>query len=148
VECSSGVVLVVAGPVPGVGLAPFVGSVGCGGAWLSAPGGLSCERAVIGTIIVDTGIAQLFSGSGFGVCRSVGLFVGMNGGLTGAFFGGHGGLVVAETSFGFVACGPNMLRIAFLARSQVNDIFRFTIKNLRNRIHPASTSASKAIRFL
>ena len=56
--------------------------------------------------------------------------------------------MVAETNFKFVTCGTNILLIAFLARNQVDDIFRLKIKNLRNRIRPASTSASKAIGFI
>ena len=40
------------------------------------------------------------------------------------------------------------MHIAFLTRNQVNDIFRFTTKNLRNKIRSASASARKAISFL
>ena len=74
----------------------------------------------------------------------------MNSNFTSTFFGDRRRLVVAETNFKFVTCGPNILHIAFLKRNQVDDIFRFTIKNLRNRIRPASTSASTSaiIRFL
>jgi len=115
---------------------------------LSTPKGLSCEQTVIKTIIIDTKITQLFNNSKFKICQSMRLFVKMNSNFTSTFFGDHRRLVVAETNFKFVTCGTNILHIAFLARNQVDDIFRFTIKNLRNRIRPASTSASKAIRFL
>ena len=61
------------------------------------------------------------------------------------FFGDHRRLVVAETNFKFMTSGTNILHIAFLSRNQVDDIFRFTTKNLRNRIRPASAGARKAI---
>ena len=57
------------------------------------------------------------------------LFVKMNSNFTSTFFGDHRGLVVVETNFKFVTCRANILHITFLAHNQVNDIFRFTVKN-------------------
>ena len=74
-------------------------------------------------------------------------FVEVNSNFTSTFFSDHGRLVVAETNFKFIASGTNILHITFLARDQVNDIFRFTTENLSNRISPASTSTSKTIAF-
>ena len=75
-------------------------------------------------------------------------FVKMTGNFTSTFFGDHRRLVVAETNFKFITSGNNILHIAFLTRNQVDDIFRLTTKNLRNRIRPASASVRKAISFL
>ena len=74
-------------------------------------------------------------------------FVKMNSNFTSTFLRDHGRLVVAETNFKFIASGTNILDIAFLARDQVNDIFRLTTKNLSNRISPASASTSETITF-
>ena len=49
--------------------------------------------------------------------------------------------------FKFITCGTNILQIAFLACSQVDNIFRSTAENLRDRIRPASASASEVISF-
>ena len=76
------------------------------------------------------------------------LFVEMDSNFTSTFFSDHRRLVVTETNFKFIASGTNTLQITILARDQVNDIFRFTTKNLSNRISPASTSASRTIAFL
>ena len=73
------------------------------------------------------------------------LFVKVNGNFTTTFFSDHRRLVVAETNFEFISCGTNILHIALHACNQVNNIFGPTTENLRNRIRPASSSASKAI---
>ena len=74
-------------------------------------------------------------------------FVKMNSNFTSTFLHDHGRLVVAEMNFKFIASGTNILDIAFLARDQVNDIFRLTTKNLSNTISPASASTSETITF-
>ena len=68
-------------------------------------------------------------------------FVKMSSNFTSKFFSDHRGLVIAETNFKFISCGTDILRIAFLARNQVDDIFRFATTTLRNRIRPASARA-------
>ena len=75
-------------------------------------------------------------------------FVEMNSNFTSAFFSDHGRLVVARTNFKFITSGTNILHLTFLTRNQVNDIFRFTTKNLSNRIRPVSAGTSKTITFL
>ena len=75
-------------------------------------------------------------------------FVKMNGNFTSTFFSDHGRLVVAKANFKFITSGTNILHVALLTRNQVDDILRFTVKNLRNRIRSASAGTSKTITFL
>ena len=42
-------------------------------------------------------------------------------------FSDHRRLVLAETNFKSITCGRNILHIAFLARNQIEDIFRLTM---------------------
>ena len=53
-----------------------------------------------------------------------------------------------EANFKFITSRTNILHVALLARNQVDDIFRFTIMNLRNKIGSASVSASETITSL
>ena len=75
-------------------------------------------------------------------------FVKLNGNFTSTFFSDHGRLVVVKANFKIITSRTNILHVALLTCNQVDDIFRFTAKNLRNRIRSASAGASKIITFL
>ena len=55
--------------------------------------------------------------------------------------------MVSKSDFKFVSCGSYILDIAFFTGDQVDNVFRFTMKVLSNKVFSACTSTRKIIRF-
>ena len=139
-------VLIVSYSIPRVKFWSFIQTVRLKGAKLCTPESFSCKQTVVKAIVI-TWITNLLNDHEIKIRQNMSLFVKVYRNFTSVLLCTHGWFVVSKSDFKLVSCGSYILDIAFITGDQVNNVFRFTMKVLSNKIFSACTSTRKMIGF-